>query len=180
MQKRLVLFGWLCLLALPALAQPPARAVSSEMKKLDFLLGEWQGEGWIVMGPSGRHTVRQTEKIQAKAGGAIMLIEGLGVERIGDKDVPVHQAFAVITYDNQAKRFKFRAWRAGGEEVATEPEVGERSLIWGFHDQTSGMHIKFTVKLNEKGQWFEIGEGSRDGQSWQKFFEMTLQKAGKQ
>jgi hypothetical protein len=179
MQKRLVLFGWLCLLTLPAMAQAQMSTAPVEMKKLDFLLGEWQGEGWIEMGPSQRHSFRQTERLQPKAGGSLVLIEGLGVERVGDKDVPVHQAFAVVTYDNQTKRFKLRAWRAAGDEVVTEPEVDERSLIWGFRDPRSGTQIKFTIKLNDKGQWFEIGEASRDGQSWRKFFETTLQKAGK-
>jgi hypothetical protein len=36
--------------------------------------------------------------------------------------------------------------------------------------------MRFTVRLNEKGQWFEVGEFSRDGKAWQKFFEMTLER----
>jgi hypothetical protein len=30
--------------------------------------------------------------------------------------------------------------------------------------------------VNEKGQWFEIGEVSTDGKQWRTFFEMTLER----
>lgn len=160
-----------------AQAAPPAGA--SELQKLDFLLGDWVGEGWIVLGPGPRHTFRQTETIQRKAGGAVVQIEGLGLERRGEQDVPIHQAFAVISYDNQAKRPRFRAWRADGGEVSCEPELGDRSLIWGFTDSRSNLQIKFTIRLDEAGQWVERGESSRDGQTWQQFLEMTLKKVAK-
>ena len=175
MKKSVCLFGWLCLLALPAFAQAPA----GELQKLDFLLGDWQGTGWIEMGPNQRHTVRQTEKIQVKAGGAVVQIEGLGLERVGEKDVPVHQAFAIISYDNEAKRFRLNAWRANGGAVECEPEIGDKRLVWGFKEPRSGMQIRFTIKLDAAGRWVEIGEISRDSQKWQQFLEMTLQKTSK-
>jgi len=36
--------------------------------------------------------------------------------------------------------------------------------------------MRYTMVLNEKGDWFEIGEMSQDRQTWRKFFEMSLQK----
>lgn len=175
MKNCLYLLGWLCLFVLPAYSQTP----TSELQKLDFLLGDWQGTGWIEMGPNQRHTVRQTEKIQLKAGGAVVQIEGLGLERIGEKDVPVHQAFAIVSYDNEAKRFRLNAWRAGGGAIECEPELGDKRLVWGFKDARSGMQIRFTIKLDAAGRWVEIGEVSRDAQKWQQFLELTLQKTSK-
>lgn len=175
MKKRLCLLSWLCLFVLPACGQTP----NGELQKLDFLLGDWQGSGWIEFGPNQRHTFRQTEKIQAKAGGSVVQIEGLGLERVGDKELPVHQAFAIVSYDSEAKRFRFNAWRAGGGAVECEPEVGNNRLVWGFKEPRSGMQIRFTIKLDAAGRWVEIGEASRDAQKWQQFFEMTLQKTGK-
>ena len=49
----------LCLaLPLAALAQVPGQAQRGEMKKLDFLLGQWQGDGWFDLGQGQRRTVR--------------------------------------------------------------------------------------------------------------------------
>jgi hypothetical protein len=104
----------------------------------------------------------------------------LGTARLpgGQEDVPIHNAFAIVTYDAKGKVFRIRAYRAGGETVDAEPKVTDNTLVWGFSDARAG-EIRFTVKLNEKGQWHEIGEYSRYGKTWQKFLEMTLDRNGK-
>jgi len=167
----------LCLLSVPAVAQGPTASRPEEMKKLDFLVGKWSGEGWIQFGPGQRRTFRETEAVQLKVDGAIVLIDGLGKGNIPgqQEEVTVHTAFTVVSYDNKAMVFRWRAYRAGGDSIDTEAKVGDRSLEWGFHDERAG-DIRFTIRLNEKGQWFEVGESSRDRTTWQKFFEMTLDR----
>src|SRR5713226_2784678 len=60
---------WLLLFWLPLLAQTATSPQVEGMKKLDFLAGEWKGEGWISFGPGKPHTFTQTETIKAKLGG---------------------------------------------------------------------------------------------------------------
>ena len=36
--------------------------------------------------------------------------------------------------------------------------------------------VRFTIALTPAGEWSEIGEYSRDGTAWAKFFAMTLKK----
>jgi hypothetical protein len=36
--------------------------------------------------------------------------------------------------------------------------------------------MRYTIKHNEKGEWFEVGEMTQDRQTWHKFFEMTLER----
>jgi hypothetical protein len=169
----------LMLLALPfaAGAQTPGAAQRAEMKKLDFLLGQWQGEGWIVLGQGERRTFKQTETVQSKLGGLLMVIDGLGKGKVAgaQEEVVVHNAFAVASYDGEKKTFRWRAYRADGLVLDVDAAVGENSLIWGFRSPQGG-DIRFTIKLTERGQWNEVGEYSRDGKSWNKFFEMTLQR----
>lgn len=118
--KRLIIL-WL-LLATPALAQTSGTA---EMRKLDFLVGEWQGEGWITAAGGQRHTFKQTEHIQSKVGGHVLLIEGLGKSQApGEAERVVHNAFAVVSYDGTAKRWRFLAWRATGDALDAEATVG--------------------------------------------------------
>jgi len=145
------------------------------MKRLDFLVGQWRGEGWMDFGPGQRRTFRQTESVQPKVDGAILLIDGLGKGKLPGKEeeVTVHNAFAVVSYDNKSKVFRWRAYRAGGNWIDTEAKVGDNTLEWGFHDER-GSDIRFTILLNEKGQWLEAGEFSGDRKTWRKFFEMTL------
>ena len=166
----------LLVLPLTSAAQTPPLPKPAEMKRLDFLVGQWQGEGWIMLGPNQRHTFRQTESVERKVDGTVLLIEGLGKSMdAGNAGAIIHSAFAVLSYDKDAKVFRWRAFRADGSSVDTEAKVSENMLVWGFRDPRAGS-MRFTVRLNEKGQWFEIGEMSRDGQTWLKFFEMTLNR----
>jgi len=160
-----------------ALAQTHAAPAPSEMRKLDFLVGQWKGEGWMEMRPGQRQKYTINESAQRKVEGAVLLIEGLGTTKIPDKaeEVPIHKAFAIVDYDAKTKLFRLRAYRAGGGVIDTEPKIGENSLVWGFRDERGG-EIRFTITLNEKGQWFEIGEYSSDGKTWRKFLEMTLSR----
>src|SRR5207248_1294846 len=69
---------WLLLLVLPLNAQNRPPSPPDGMKKLDYLVGEWKGEGWIAFGGGERRTFTQSETIQPKLGGMLLQIEGLG------------------------------------------------------------------------------------------------------
>jgi len=173
------LIAVLILLAAPALAtaQTQSEAGSAEMRKLDFLIGAWEGESWIEFGVGQRRAAKVKELVQGKAGGSVLLIEGLGKAKAPGKDeeMVVHSAFATVWYDGRAKQFRMTAWRATGDSVDADITVGDKNLVWGFRDSRAG-RIRFTIKLDEAGRWFEIGEVLRDGTNWNKFFEMTLKR----
>jgi len=48
-------------------------------------------------------------------------------------------------------------------------------MEWGFQTPQGG-RVRYTIKLTDQGDWFEIGEFSADEKNWRKFFEMTLQR----
>ena len=178
MKNLIKLVGSLLMLLMPiaAVAQSHTNRSAAEMKKLNFLTGNWNGEGWIEMGPN-RSTFKQTESVQSKLNGTVILVEGLGKGKLagtGEEGI-VHNALATISYDSSAKKFLFRAFRADGNYVDANVTVGDKSLIWGFRSP-QGAEIKYTIKLTDAGQWHEIGEFSMDGKQWRKFFEMTLQR----
>jgi hypothetical protein len=62
-----------------------------------------------------------------------------------------------------------------GQSVDAEAKFTDAGFQWGFQAAPT-LHMRYTVKLNDKSEWFEIGEMSQDGTSWRKFHEMTLQK----
>lgn len=176
MMKKILAVLLLSASTLSSTAQSPSVTQPEEMKRLDFLVGRWEGEGWIALGPGGRHTFRQTESVERKLGGAALLIEGVGRSKDpADSGAVVHNAFAVVSYDRKAGAYRWYALRAGGEPVDAQLKVSENTMIWGAPGSGGG-EMRFTVRLNEKGQWFEVGEFSRDGKAWQKFFEMTLDR----
>jgi hypothetical protein len=143
-----------------------------EMKKLDWFVGNWKGDGWIQMGPQGRHEFTQTETIEAKLDGLVLLIEGSGKAK---KDgSTVHTALAFVSYDHRANKFRWHAFTAEGQ-IDTEAKVGPDTLEWTLEIPQRG-RMRYTITRSEKGEWFEVGEMIREDQTRQKFFEMTLRK----
>ncbi len=168
-----MLIMWLMIL-LPgwAMAQAPASRAVEEGKRLEFLTGEWKGEGWMEFGPGDRKTFRQTETVRRRLGGAVLEIEGIG--KAGE--TVVHHALALISHDAKGGGFAMRAWRADGNWIDPQITVGDRSLVWGFKDPRFGVDIRYSIQLTPAGDWSEIGEMSRDGKTWRQFFEMKLQR----
>lgn len=102
-------------------------------------------------------------------------IEGVHRRKVGDKKVGdvVHNAFAVVSYDEKAKRYRFQAYTDRGNYTEAEAKVADGKLQWGFHMPPFGQ-VRYTITVTEQGEWSEIGELSSDGKQWRKFFEMTL------
>jgi len=155
----------------------PSPAKVEAMKKLDFLLGEWRGEGWTEFVPGRRGTASITEKAQSKLGGLVLMIEGLGTTKVPgtQQERVVHNAMAVLWYDDQAGLYRMRSFLADGRAVDAEAKFIGEAFQWGFQSPVSGS-VRYTVKLTDKGEWFETGEMSQDGKTWRQFHEMTLQR----
>ena len=160
---------------------PSVNAVA--MHKLDFLLGSWEGDGWIIMGRDGRRTFHQHETVRPAAGGVVVIIDGLGKSTdVGREGQVIHQAFALVSHDSATKTFRWRAFRATGEETVAEPVIGDSSLVWGMDVGPAGhaSHVRFTIELTPDGAWHEVGDllppGSVGDSTGSRFFEMTLHK----
>ncbi len=146
-----------------------------EMKKLEYMAGEWYGTGWIEM-DGKRMTFAGTERVQKKLEGVALLVEGLfkskdtstGVERT------IHETLAVLSYDERTKTHRFRSWLATGNSGDHEVKVTNEGWQWGL--QFPNGSIRYTIKINEKGEWHEIGEISQNGKPSQQFFEMNLKR----
>ncbi len=160
-------------LAAQAPPPPDPAAQSAQVKKLDFIVGEWNGEGWMDMPGGAREIFTSWEKVQSKLDGLALLVEGLHKSKATGK--VVHQTLAVLSYDEPAKNFRFKTNLANGRAGDFTGSVpSDNVFVWGMDSPRN--KIRYTITLNAKGEWFEIGEYSADGATWRKFFEMTLRK----
>ena len=159
------------LLAAAAAAQPaPDLAAQKEaMKKLSFLVGTWKGPATANL-PGGPIQVTQTEEVQYKLDGTILLVEGTG--RTADGAVRFN-ALATISYDGAAKQYRIRAY-TDGHYLDTELKPAAKGFEWS---RPAGPgKVVFKMVLNEKGQWHETGEFSMAGQPPQKAIELLVTK----
>ncbi|MET0754165.1 MAG: hypothetical protein ABWZ66_12365 [Pyrinomonadaceae bacterium] len=151
--------------------QKQTEAQRTEMKKLDAMVGQWKGSGWIEQG-KGKETFTGTENIQRKLGGLALLVEGIFVDK---QDVVIHETLAVLSYNSAAKDYDFNTFLISGRKGAYKLKAEGEGWIWGF--TFPGGEIRYHIKLTSD-TWHETGEISMDeGKTWRSFFEMTLKKA---
>jgi hypothetical protein len=184
-------------LSAAAASQTPSAAQAEEMKKLDFLVGEWEGEGW-ELGPDGSRHVRfsQKMKIQAKIQGReristlrvkeersfkpvistgenTIFIPGTAVMRSSSLD-------ATIYYDDALKLYRWRGENSYGRKNPLEAQlVSERTLQYGMPFSISVTpkdgYRKNTIKVTDEGEWRQTLEVWYRGR-WNKVEEVVLRK----
>jgi hypothetical protein len=137
---------------LRAQGRPDPAAHKAALEKLKFLEGKWKGEATITTAEGETVKIVQTEDVQYKLEGAIMLIEGTGRDARGKI---VFSALAVVSFEPATKSYRIRAWN-GGNTVETELKVGKDLFEWGF--DMGPVKVVHRMHVDEKGRWF----GSED------------------
>lgn len=140
-----------------------------EMKKVESLIGEWKGSGWIQQGDK-RETFTGTENVQRKVDGLALLIEGKFANAEGKI---IHNTLAVLSYDAKNSKYSFRTYLSTGRSGEFDFKIVSDSYEWGF--QMQAMTIRYTINT-ANNTWLEVGEVSKDGKTWMKFLEMKLEK----
>ena len=151
--------------------QPPNLAAQRDaMKKLTFLAGKWSGNGTVIRSAEGPMKLAQTEDVQFKLDGLVMLVEGTGRNPEGQV---VFRALATISYDDLTSTYRFRA-HSEGRYIETELKVLPAGFEWGF---TSGpVKVANIMKLTDKGEWNEITELTVGSSPPRKTLDMTLKR----
>lgn len=161
-----------CVIVTSAFAQgkPPENPeVIKAMKEVAFIVGDWEGEGWMMINGK-RETSKISEKIHLKAGGSVLSLEGRGT---GSDGREVHNAFGILYYDAPSKEYRMRSFLAGGTGGEHKATAKNGVIVWTMQNQRT---IRYTIKLDEQGRWHEIGEVDMGDGKWYQFLEMRLKK----
>lgn len=149
---------------------PDIAAQKAAMKKLEFLTGKWSGDATIRT-PQGERKFRQTEQVEYRLDGLVMLVEGTGRDPATGEIL--FNALATIRYDDAAKAYRIHAHN-GGRYLDTELKVEPNAFEWGF---TSGpAKIRNIMKLTESGDWFEYTEVTIGDRPPMRTVEFTVRK----
>src|SRR5258708_4635340 len=98
----------------PLGAQPPVSnsvdAQREAMRKMSFLAGHWSGPVSIFRGPGEALHLTQTEDVEYKLDGLVLLVEGKSTSADGKVGF---SALATIAYDDASHTYRSRAYHAG-------------------------------------------------------------------
>lgn len=143
---------WICvlvLLGLTATAQPAAQSASAAqqgaMEKLAFMAGHWSGPITITRETGAPLQLTQTEDVQYKLDGLVLLVEGKSTSAEGKT---MFSALAVISYDDATLGYRIRAYH-DGRYVDAELKVMGDGFSWGF--AAGPAQVMNTMHLTGKG-----------------------------
>jgi hypothetical protein len=155
-----------------AAQQPASNSVDVQreaMNKLSFLAGHWSGPVTIVRGPGEPLHLTQTEDVEYKLDGLVLLIEGKSVSADGKV---VFSALATIAYDDTSHAYRFRAYN-DGHYIDTDISVPANGFSWGF--RAGPAQIVNTMHLTSKGEWDEVTEVTSNNSPPHRSVDMLLQ-----
>lgn len=154
-----------------AVCTAQAPQLTGQLQAAQFLVGTWEGEGWMMTGPEGRQEATVRETITPKAGGTVLTLEGLGKDK--KTGTVVHDAFGVLFYDAEKQTFRMRSFVSGRGTGEFPASIKDGVIVWNM---TAGpREVRYTIQLDDQKRWHEVGE-YKAGDNWVKFFEMTLKK----
>jgi hypothetical protein len=140
--------------ALPCAARaqqnaPQVAAEHAAMQKLDFLAGHWNGPITVHTGSGAVLHMTQTEHVQFKLSGLVMLVQGKSTTA---DDKVMFNALATIAYDETTHSYHIRAYN-DGRYIDTELSVVPDGFSWGF--PAGPVHVMNTMHLTGNGEWKE-------------------------
>jgi hypothetical protein len=146
---------------------PDLDAQRAAMKKLDFLVGRWSGEARMLRGPGEPVVMKQTEEVQYKLGGLLLVIEGVGIT----DGKPVLQALGIVSYDDESGTYHMRAFN-DGRFLETEVKLIEKGFTWGF--ALGQYRTSSVMRIDEKGNWTELHEITIGAQAPRRYMELSV------
>lgn len=156
-----------------AAQQPGSNSVDAQreaMHKLSFLAGHWSGPVTIFRGPGEPLHLTQTEDVEYKLDGLVLLVDGKSTSTDGKVQF---SALATVAYDDASDTYRFRAYH-DGRYLDAELSVPVKGFSWSF--AAGPAHIVNTMHLTAKDEWDETTETTVGSNPPHRSVEMLLQR----
>lgn len=196
--KTLLLAIWICTPGLVLCGQGDTLSTAQrqqEMMKLDWMIGRWEGSGWIDMGREGKREFQHTQTVRSKSGGLVLLLDGEGKAKLDGSTICSN--LRLLSFAPRDVTFRWQEFTADGTARMNEAHAQQRMLQVGFPPTSEESArvgagtfrsdlltsnegwVRFTISLNAKGEWIETGEmmrSSNDEEKWFRFLEILLHR----
>lgn len=172
-----LMFSLLAFVVATGVQQPPrtpdVNAQRQAMKRLGFLVGQWQGQGRMLRAPGEWIEFSQTEHGEYKLDGLLLVIEGEG--RATSDGRLVLQAYGIVSYDDATSKYHMRAFN-DGRWLESDMALADNSkeLTWGF--ELGEITTKSTLRVTDAGEWTESHDITIGTQPAKRFMELMVQQ----
>jgi len=157
-----------------AIAQESESIRPPAAEAMDFLIGDWEGEGWSIGPDQQRETFDIYERIEAVGGGHGVFLLGEGYAPAGSarQGRPVHQAGGLVVRTSEG--YEMRSITAYGEHRDMAMNIREDGFAWSL-DLGGYGRINYVATVQD-GVWEERGEFCRSETECYPNFYMRLER----
>ncbi len=157
----------------------PGDECRDALSKVDFVIGNWKGEGWTTP-PSGqpaRFVIKETYAYRGSKD--LMDMEGRFADILPDGSVsPIEDyALGILFYDAGSQ--EYRMWHYGSNgrffTVKMDVDFKARSIRYS-RTMENGTQSKFTLTVGEDNVWVSKVEVLRPDSTWLKVMEFRMKK----
>jgi hypothetical protein len=162
-------------------SQNDENAEWAAMKKLDFVIGKWEGEGWLLIGPEQRYPFSVTEFYSYRCNGLVVDGEGRfrpqGVPAVSETDTMY--GLGIIYFDRQSG--EYRMWHYGGTGSGfvfmqkIEIDVERRALHY-INKDARGETYKFGFAIDDEGILTARSERQKPDGTWYVSMEFRMRR----
>ncbi len=139
--------------------------VETAMEKLNFLVGNWAGEGLSYSADGSVSKYHDEEFIRYDLDRQILLINARGSQ----DGKTTYQLHTVIYFDSKTGHYIYSPYSANGTRPFTCTLTNEDQFIC----YTKNRDFRLTFQRLDSGIWNEFGE-RKNGDTWRKTFETKL------
>ena len=138
-----------------------------------MMVGHWKGKGWWEFAAGNRREFDSEERVTKRAGGTALELLGVHSMERGGQKVVVHDAFAMLWYDERAKKYLMKSAVQTGMIHEFEITLTPTGYTWSHPSFDGKGTVRYVATIGPT-TWDEVGESSADGKAWTKVFEMNL------
>lgn len=168
-----------CSLLLAACATTPTSPPPSvRMAALSSWVGTWEGTGWTMTPDRGRVEFVNTERVEVRANGDALLLEGRGVQRKpGGETIDIHNGITLVTPD-AAGNYRWHGHEVGRTDGDLDATLSVTPQGASWNISRDRVTVRFTIRV-EGDRWLETGAASADGRNWNQFMECEMRRVAR-
>ena len=160
-------------------SEQPGQEGRAAISKLDFVLGEWEGEGWSLAPSGERNRFWIKESYVYRGAKDLMDMEGRFRDIRPDGSVsPIEDyALGVLFYDPESKEYRMWHYSSNGTVFTVKMDMDIKARTAQYTRKTArGDLSKFTLVVGEDGVWVSKIEYLRPDSTWFTVLEFRMKR----
>lgn len=159
--------------------QQPGDVERAATSKVEFLVGEWAGEGWFLSGNGERIRFWVKEVYRYRGSKDLLDMEGRfgDITADGSKSAEQEYALGILSFDRSAGTYQMWHYSSDGT-IFTVPmavDVNARRLHY-TRTNPRGQHSRFTLWITEDSTWITQREVYVPDGTWDRTMEFRMKR----